>query len=132
MIKKGSLDWTKMCEAHIKRRKKTMTAGIFAGLLIATIFALTTFRYTVEDTRLEIFFLGIKMRSIPYEDITDFRQGWGIAAGQQYLCGRLSMYWKKEIAVTIFVKKGFNLVITPENPGDFLDKLRAKCGKDKD
>lgn len=109
-----------------------MTAGIFAGLLIATIFALTTFRYALENKTLEIFFLGIKMRSVPYENITEFRQGWRITTGQQYLCGKLSMYWKKNIAITIFVKKGFNLVITPENPTEFIEILKKKCNKKAD
>jgi hypothetical protein len=66
------------------------------------------------------------MRNLEYKQITDCKKGWKIVMGQQFLCGKISMYTKRDKAITITVKKGLDLVITPDNPDDFIKNLKHK------
>lgn len=109
-----------------------MQFGAFVGLAVALIYMLTTFKYDLLKETLDISFLGvIKMRSIPYGDITVVSRGWKMARINQYLAGRFSMLWNEDVAVTITLKTGMikNVVISPDDPVAFIEQLNKKISQ---
>lgn len=108
-----------------------MGYGAVVGLAVALIFSLTTFRYDLRKDTLDVSFLGVRMRSIPYEEITGITKGWKMVRVNQYLSGKFSILWNDDVALTVTLKSGVvrNVVLSPDDPEGFMDRLREKIGQ---